>query len=91
MSDRIVGMSSSTSEYACIIQFIGGGPYDGKSGLYDNDFANHTIQVAGDDENSDILYDYNRAGPKLFRLSRVWVKCGEKFVKVQIWDPETAE
>ena len=64
----MIGMQFSTSSYACIIHFTGGGPLDGESGLYDNDFYNLTI-IAND---KGIQYDYKRIGPRLFGLHKIW-------------------
>lgn len=79
----MIGQAVSTSQNACMIQFSGGGPYDGQSGLYDCDHSNLTI-IAHKDGNQ---FDYNRAGPKHFRLSRIWV--GPDSKRVDIWDPKS--
>lgn len=74
----MIGYNYSTSAFACMIRFSGGGPYDGQQGLYDSDHDNVTICVGKD----GVQYDYNRAGPKHFRLSQIWVDSKP----VKIWE-----
>lgn len=66
----MIGQSCSTSLNACIIQFVGGGPYDGKSGLFDFDGDHLTISV----QENGIQYDYARCKPRVFQLTSVWIK-----------------
>lgn len=67
----MIGKQHSSSQYATMIRFTGGGPYDGKSGLFDNDHPNLTIQAQDENGNS---FDYCREGPAHFKLKRIWVK-----------------
>lgn len=75
----LIGQRYSTSIYACMIKFSGGGPYDGGQGLFDNDHYCLTISTSVD----GVQYDYRRVDAKHFRLARIYVD-GKR---VDIWKP----
>jgi len=74
-SEINVGYQFSTSLNAAYIRFSGGGPYDGKKGLFDCDHDNFIISVR--EENTQ--YDYRRIGPSHFGLHTVWIN-GNRFL-----------
>lgn len=57
------GHDVSTSNNACCLSFSGGGPYDGKAGLFDHDEHSSIGIVLG-----GVFYEYRKSGPRRYSL-----------------------
>jgi len=63
----MIGKAYSTSQRACMIEFVGG-PYHGQRGLFDHDNFDAIISSNAEERRS---YSYKREGPQRYYLHDV--------------------